>query len=150
MQGVSHGNGDGSVPLTSLGLMCRKWSEQGHLNPSGIKFTTVEFPHIPVVPGPFSTGGMPRFDLRGGPEAVDHLDIMGNEKMLRLLLMAASGKADMVEEKVTSDIAAIANKIKLQNQYESRAHSSKNNALGKNSNTAAAKSSLSDSRKDEL
>ena len=89
--------------------MCRKWAEGGHLNPSGVKVTTVEFPHQPA-PWPWvNVAGptMPRFDLRGGPEAVDHVDIMGNEKMLRLLVKAAAGVADEIEETVSSNIAQI-------------------------------------------
>ena len=60
----------------------------------------MEFPHQ-AAPGP-------RFDLRGGPEAVDHLDIMGNERMLRLLVKAAAGKADEIEEVISSEINRIA------------------------------------------
>ena len=47
--GVRKGNGDGTVPLISLGIHCRKgWRGRTRLNPSGFSVTTRELKHDPV------------------------------------------------------------------------------------------------------
>ena len=48
------GDGDGTVPLVSLGLMCRKGWKSKALNPGGIKVTTHELKHeaVPISQGP--------------------------------------------------------------------------------------------------
>lgn len=42
------GNGDGTVPLTSLGIHCRRGWKTKRLNPSGIDIKTRELKHSPV------------------------------------------------------------------------------------------------------
>lgn len=86
--------------------MCRKWAERGFVNPSGVHITTVEFPRNSAVQGL-------RFDLRGGPDAVDHLSIMGNEKMLNILATAVAGHAHTIEDAIFSNIGEIAANIKI-------------------------------------
>lgn len=46
--GVRKGNGDGTVPLTSLGIHCRSGWKTKKLNPSGIDIKTRELKHSPV------------------------------------------------------------------------------------------------------
>ena len=47
--GVRKGNGDGTVPLISMGVHCRRgWRGRTKLNPSGFKITTRELKHDPV------------------------------------------------------------------------------------------------------
>ena len=47
--GVRKGNGDGTVPLVSLGLHCRKaWRTKGPLNPAGFSVVTHELKHDAV------------------------------------------------------------------------------------------------------
>lgn len=47
--GVQLGDGDGTVPLLSLGLMCRKgWAPGGRLNPAGSPVVTREYKHRTV------------------------------------------------------------------------------------------------------
>lgn len=87
-RGVKFGNGDGTVPTLSLGLMCRKWNTDKRWNPAGIPVVTQEFEHNPET-----------FDLRGGATTGDHIDVLGstplNEAVMRIgeawpLLAAAS------------------------------------------------------------
>ena len=42
------GNGDGTVPLISLGIHCRKGWKTKKLNPGGVKILTQELRHDPV------------------------------------------------------------------------------------------------------
>ena len=42
------GDGDGTVPLVSLGLMCRKGWKSKKLNPAGIQIVTHELKHEAV------------------------------------------------------------------------------------------------------
>lgn len=47
--GVQFSDGDGTVPLISLGLMCRKgWRQGSGLNPGGMRVVTREYRHRPV------------------------------------------------------------------------------------------------------
>ncbi|KAJ9099878.1 hypothetical protein QFC21_003883 [Naganishia friedmannii] len=61
-RGVKFGEGDGTVPLLSLGAMCvRGWKDQ-KWNPAGIKVITKEFKHEPEA-----------LDLRGGARTGEDL-----------------------------------------------------------------------------
>ena len=79
--GVRYTEGDGSVPLLSLGYMCSHgWKSQA-LNPSNVTLIVREFRHTPV---------SMLNDPRGGPESSDHVDIMGNFEMIQNLLAIVS------------------------------------------------------------
>ncbi len=61
-------DGDGTVPLVSLGYMCvNGWEKGTRLNPGGIEVTTREYMHEPAT-----------LSLRGGPKAADHVNVLGN------------------------------------------------------------------------
>lgn len=47
-RGVQMGMGDGTVPLLSLGGMCRGGWLNRRLNPSGSRIVTKEYPHNPI------------------------------------------------------------------------------------------------------
>lgn len=68
-------DGDGSVPLISLGYMCvDAWTRhETKLNPSGIQVVTREYRHESefCVDDP----------MRGGPGSAEHVDILGNFNM---------------------------------------------------------------------
>lgn len=100
--GVRKGDGDGTVPLVSLGLMCRKGWKNTKLNPGGIEIVTHELKHDAV----------PMYvDPRGGGKSGDHVDILGNYDLLDILLSVASGNYGEVEENIASEIDTIASKI---------------------------------------
>jgi phospholipid:diacylglycerol acyltransferase len=100
--GVRKGNGDGTVPLISLGIHCRRGWKTKKLNPGGIAIKTRELKHSPV----------PMYqDPRGGPWTSDHVDVLGNHGLLDLLLHVASGNGDKIEDQIVSDIDDIAAKI---------------------------------------
>lgn len=93
--GVRFSDGDGSVPLLSLGYMCQKFAEpRSRHNPSGIRVYTRERKHEAekslTDPG------------RGGPRSGEHVDILGNVGVIEDVVRIASGLD--VEENVDKDI----------------------------------------------
>jgi len=98
--GFVFGNGDYSVPVHSLGLMClRGWNDTLR-NPSGTRCTTKEFPDEPA---PVLSGGF----RRGGPKSGDHIDILGNQELLEDVLKVVSGMEE-VQERIVSNLPDIA------------------------------------------
>ena len=96
------GEGDGTVNLLSTGYMCNRGWKINRYNPAGIKITTVEMPHEPDLYSP-----------RGGPNTADHVDILGRSSLNDLILRVAGGKGHLVEERVVSNIAEYAEKVKI-------------------------------------
>ena len=91
--GVTLVNGDGTVPLVSLGLMCRAhWGWKKHLGVE--KVVTVEYHHATQM-----------LDPRGGVTTGDHVDIMGNYELIENVLKIATGfGSTMVKDRVVSEI----------------------------------------------
>ncbi|ELR23917.1 Lecithin:cholesterol acyltransferase [Acanthamoeba castellanii str. Neff] len=106
VSGVQDSQGDGTVPLMSLGYMCVEgWKREDYpYNPAGIKVLTREYPHQPS--SVFS-------DIRGGPATADHVDIMGNYEMTIDILRLVSNQANKVEERIVSPIKDYARGVDL-------------------------------------
>lgn len=118
--GVQAVNGDGTVPLLSLGYMpYAGWRHKtpednssdkkyGHIfNPGKVKTVVREYKHSPVA--------LVR-DVRGGPDTGDHVDILGNYEMTVDILKIVSGNQDQeVEERIYSNLKKISSRIELQN-----------------------------------
>ncbi|KAF1809380.1 LACT-domain-containing protein [Eremomyces bilateralis CBS 781.70] len=100
--GVMMGEGDGTVPLLSMGYMCVRGWKYRRYNPAGVKIKTYEMPHEPE-----------RFSPRGGPNTGDHVDILGRASLNDLILRVAGGKGDLIEDNITSDILEYAEKVKI-------------------------------------
>lgn len=75
-------DGDGTVPLISLGYMGRKGWKNSKINPAQVRTVIREYKHRPLTL--FK-------DLRGGPQSAGHTDILGNVNMIRDVLMIVSG-----------------------------------------------------------
>ncbi|RNF01348.1 phospholipid:diacylglycerol acyltransferase [Trypanosoma conorhini] len=95
INGVVFGNGDGTVPLMSLGYMCR--AENGWKRNVG-RVITRELKH--------STGSM--MELRGGSNSGDHVDMLGNYELIETILKIVSGNAGNGEltDRMYSDVDA--------------------------------------------
>lgn len=116
VNGVQLGNGDGTVPLISLGFMCAKGWKLKKFNPHNVKIVTREYKHepLPVLQ-----------DIRGGPKSGDHVDIcmyfygnnllimetVGNTNAIEDILRIASGLD--VEERIVSNIVELSENIKI-------------------------------------
>lgn len=72
-KGIYHVDGDGTVPLISLGYMgVEGWVKHKHLNPFGVKSIVREYP---------DEASNLRMTDRSGPKSGDHVDILGNHEM---------------------------------------------------------------------
>ena len=75
-------NGDGTVPLVSLGYMCSKGWQSRRYNPHGIQVRTREYSH--------QTTGLGLLPSRG-ERTGDHVDVLGNTEMITDMLKIAAG-----------------------------------------------------------
>jgi phospholipid:diacylglycerol acyltransferase len=90
---VKAGDGDATVPLVSLGYLCRS-KKRGFATSVG-RVVTVELEHSPMFGDP-----------RGGALTGDHVDSMGNHQMLATVLRMVSGLDAEVADVIVSDIDA--------------------------------------------
>jgi phospholipid:diacylglycerol acyltransferase len=106
--GIRYADGDGSVPLLSLGYMTAgPWRDRkSGLNPSNCRSIIREYVH------------KPSFDsedpLRKGRYSAEHVDILGNEEMMEDLVRIVSGyDLEAVDtDKIHSDINGIVQRVK--------------------------------------
>uniref|UniRef100_K3W971 Phospholipid:diacylglycerol acyltransferase n=1 Tax=Globisporangium ultimum (strain ATCC 200006 / CBS 805.95 / DAOM BR144) TaxID=431595 RepID=K3W971_GLOUD len=103
--GIRYVDGDGTVPLISLGFMCARGWREDKYNPGGVNVRIREYKHNPV---------SIIYDPRGGPATSDHVDIMGNHELIKDLLRVAARAYDKVPERIESDIVEIAKRVKLE------------------------------------
>jgi phospholipid:diacylglycerol acyltransferase len=105
--GIRFSDGDGSVPILSLGYICADaWTRKDSgLNPSGAKVVTREYKHRAEfwVDDP----------MRMGPASSDHVDILGNLEMMEdfLKIVTDFESSTVNENRIVSDIENIAAKI---------------------------------------
>jgi phospholipid:diacylglycerol acyltransferase len=105
--GIRYSDGDGSVPLISLGYVCVdlwKRRETG-LNPSQTAVHTREYHHSP--------GFCVDDPMRGGPSSSDHVDILGNMNMMEDFLRVVSDFeiSEVNNDKISSDIKHLSEEI---------------------------------------
>jgi len=97
-KGIQYSDGDGTVPLSSLGYMCVEGWKKKKVNPADIQVTTREYYHDPL-----------KLSIRGGPRASDHVNILGNYEMIYNILEVAGGRE--VEERIHSQIKEVAKQV---------------------------------------
>ncbi|MDP2325993.1 MAG: hypothetical protein Q8N51_18480, partial [Gammaproteobacteria bacterium] len=103
VSGVQEADGDGTVPLLSMGYMCHEgWRRYSGLNPARMATIVREYPHAPasLVVNP-----------RGVPTTGDHVDIMGNYELISDILTIVSG--GVVQDRVLSRLQEYASRIQL-------------------------------------
>lgn len=95
--GILWGDGDGTVPLISLGFICSKgWrDEAAGLNPGKSSVVVREYSHE------MASG------FRGGGRAADHVDILGNDEVISDVIAVVTGQGDSLEERLLSNITKI-------------------------------------------
>jgi phospholipid:diacylglycerol acyltransferase len=101
-QGVAKSDGDGTVPLISMGVMCQRGWRTPKLNPQGLRVVSREFPHSP---------SQSYLDLRQGPRSSEHVDILANVDVMTDVLKIAAGYGHKLKDNITSNIADIAAEI---------------------------------------
>lgn len=103
IHGVKYTDGDGSVPLLSLGYMCADaWQRKDSgLNPSNSKVITREYKHRQE----FSVDD----PMRSGPFSADHVDILGNVDMMEdFIKIVTDHDIDSLQTNIVSDIESMA------------------------------------------
>ncbi|CAJ1374795.1 unnamed protein product, partial [Effrenium voratum] len=86
--GLSTVDGDGTVPLLSLGYMCKgAWRDFPELNPANIKPVVREY--IDMSSSLFS-------DARGGPKSAKHVEMLGNHDIIKDVMHLAAGREDVL------------------------------------------------------
>eukprot|EP00892_Ulva_mutabilis_P006675 jgi/Ulvmu1/437/UM001_0444.1 len=101
--GVVFGDGDGTVPLVSLGYACAGPWRTPKLNPGGVKVVLREYEDASKIT---------MSDPRGGPLASAHVEVLGNRDFLTDLLHAAAGWHEEVDtDAVQSPIRDITARI---------------------------------------
>jgi len=101
LNGVSMGEGDGTVSLLSLGAMCAEGWKRKRYNPAGIKVVTVELPHNPTPTIP-----------RGGANTSDHVDILGSTRLNDIIVKVATGAGEEIQDSFVSNIREYAKRIR--------------------------------------
>lgn len=100
--GVVMGEGDGTVNILSTGYMCNRGWKIRRYNPAGVVVKVFEMSHEPD-----------KFNMRGGPNTADHVDILGRQSLNELILKVAAGQGDQIGEYVVSNIKEYADKVKI-------------------------------------
>ncbi|KAI8637676.1 Lecithin:cholesterol acyltransferase-domain-containing protein [Parasitella parasitica] len=106
--GVRFADGDGTVPVLSLGFMCAPsggWTKHANLyNPGRSPVLLKEYLH---------EQSDSKLDVRGGSRAGDHVDILGNWEMTLDILQIVSNKGKNITERIFSNIEQYAQKINI-------------------------------------
>mmetsp|Transcript_14287 Transcript_14287/g.33921 ORF Transcript_14287/g.33921 Transcript_14287/m.33921 type:complete len:815 (-) Transcript_14287:815-3259(-) len=95
-------DGDGTIPLVSLGYMCARGWRNRLYNPSGSRIVSREYPHEAP------TGPVPG---QRGDRSADHVDILGNLNVIRDVLYVAAGRGADLEDVFESDILRISEAV---------------------------------------
>eukprot|EP00531_Pseudo-nitzschia_arenysensis_P009967 CAMPEP_0116150462 /NCGR_PEP_ID=MMETSP0329-20121206/19561_1 /TAXON_ID=697910 /ORGANISM="Pseudo-nitzschia arenysensis, Strain B593" /LENGTH=736 /DNA_ID=CAMNT_0003646979 /DNA_START=205 /DNA_END=2415 /DNA_ORIENTATION=+ len=106
VHGIKYSDGDGSVPLLSLGYMCAgPWRDpKSGLNPSGSEVIIREYKHHSefTVEDP----------MRKGPNSSEHVDVLGNIDMLQDFVKIVSNvEVDSITNNIISDIEGIVKRV---------------------------------------
>ncbi|KAI5147588.1 phospholipid:diacylglycerol acyltransferase [Nematocida ausubeli] len=91
--GVVLRDGDGTVPVISMGYMGVSGWKKKSLNPHGIRTINREYKHIP------STSLL---ELRGGKYTAEHVNILGNIDLIEDILEISTGKS--LPDKIISNL----------------------------------------------
>ena len=104
-RGVTSVDGDGSIPLVSLGYMCASgWRDEPRLNPAGAEVKIVEYNHRAI--------GLWGGGIQEGRFSGDHVNIMGNHEMIETVLEVVTGHGGDVEEKIYSGVREISDNVR--------------------------------------
>lgn len=101
INGIKICDGDGTVPLFSLGYMGYRGWKNLDTNPAGIKTYIREYRHkSSLMKG-----------IRGGPDTSEHVDILGNYNLTADILKICCGEGDEIEDEIVSNIKELSDEI---------------------------------------
>lgn len=94
--------GDGTVPIITHSI-CHKWAQGiSPYNPAGANVTIVEMKHRPD-----------KFDIRGGPNSAEHVDILGSAELNEYILRVATGNGDTIKSRIFSNLTQWVKEMKF-------------------------------------
>ncbi|KAH9385678.1 phospholipid:diacylglycerol acyltransferase [Nematocida major] len=99
-KGIVHADGDGTVPVISMGYMGAAGWKKDALNPHKVRTVVREYRHV---------ASSSLLDIRGGEHTAQHVNILGNTSLIEDILEIVSGKA--LPDKVASNLKSLAAEI---------------------------------------
>lgn len=100
---VFFGDGDGTLSLLTHSI-CHEWKKgsKSRYNPANSSVTIVEIKDNPQW-----------YDIRGGAETADHVDILGCVELNELILKVVSGNGNTIKDKYLSNLNDLVKKLNL-------------------------------------
>eukprot|EP00457_Paulinella_chromatophora_P002733 gb/GEZN01002738.1/.p1 GENE.gb/GEZN01002738.1/~~gb/GEZN01002738.1/.p1 ORF type:complete len:679 (-),score=69.29 gb/GEZN01002738.1/:229-2265(-) len=108
-RGVYNSDGDGTVPLVSLGYMCARGWRGKQSNPGRSRLLTREYLDEPTLMDDL---------FRGNTKSSNHMDILGNYEVIADIITLASGSGDTLKDRIVSEIERIAEAVDARLDYE--------------------------------
>ena len=110
--GVVQGDGDGTVPLASLGYHCASGWGGSRLNPSKVRVRLKEYEHEAADPLAALLRPLDALAGLGNDRDADHVTILGNKEVIGDLLDIVAYEGDGFEERIGSDICSVAERLR--------------------------------------
>lgn len=99
---IHYGEGDGTVPIQSLGYMCRQGWKQPHLNPANMTITTREYAHAHK---PWWHLGRQLRTMSGHADGSGHVEILANHAVHDDVINIITGRHSLVTQRLTVSAA---------------------------------------------
>ena len=110
--GVVQGDGDGTVPLASLGYHCASGWGGSRLNPSRVRVRLKEYEHEAADPLAALLRPLDALAGLGNDRDADHVTILGNKEVIGDLLDIVAYEGDGFEERIGSEICSVAERLR--------------------------------------
>ncbi|KAJ8598763.1 hypothetical protein CTAYLR_009868 [Chrysophaeum taylorii] len=112
--GVHTTNGDGTVPLLSLGFMCARGWASTSLNPARMRVLTKEYVHEDLPAREAMSRPLEFVQGLANEKDADHITILGNRELIADVIdIVLGGHTTLVKSHVSSDICALAARVPL-------------------------------------
>lgn len=110
--GVIDGDGDGTVPLVSLGYMCVEGWASAKLNPARLKVVTKEYVHEDLPAREAMSRPLELIQGLANEKDGDHVTILGNRELIADVIdIVLGGDTTFTESRISSDICQLAERV---------------------------------------
>lgn len=114
-RGVTMGEGDGTVPLVSLGYMCVDGWNSRRLNPHRMRVITKEYRHEDLTPREAMTRPLELIQGLANDRDADHITILGNKALITDILDIVTAHPTLTRSYVVSGVCDLARNVSLLN-----------------------------------
>lgn len=112
--GVIDGDGDGTVPLVSLGYMCVEGWASAKLNPARLKVVTKEYVHEDLPAREAMSRPLELIQGLANEKDGDHVTILGNRELIADVIdIVLGGDTTFTESRISSDICQLAERVPI-------------------------------------